>query len=62
MVFIRDQKDNSDCHYQAHVWFSNHSFQCGCFDNKKAAEKWANWLQKRIVTADMIKQMYRSGH
>jgi len=62
MVFIRDQKENSDCHFQANVWFRNHSLQCGCFDSKKAAEKWAYWLQKRIVTEDMIKQMYRHEH
>ncbi|ATX81699.1 hypothetical protein Ga0123462_0829 [Mariprofundus ferrinatatus] len=55
MVFIKDQQENKDCHYQAHVWFSNHSHQCGCFGTKKAAEQWAYWLQKKIVTGDLFK-------
>jgi len=59
MKFIKDQKDSCDCLFQAHVWFSNRSHQFACFNDKKAAESWANWLQKRIVTEEMIKAMYR---
>ncbi len=59
MVFIRDQKENSDCHYEAHVWLDNHSRQCGCFAVKADAEKWAYWLQKRIVTGDLFRAIHK---
>jgi len=62
MMYIKNQKRNCDCLYQAHVWFSNHSHQFACFSDKMAAEGWAGWLQKKIVTDDMIKAMYRGKH
>ncbi|GAV19272.1 hypothetical protein MMIC_P0205 [Mariprofundus micogutta] len=62
MKYIRDQIANEDCRYEAHVWFNNHSHQCGCFGNKKAAEHWADWLQKKIVTQDLIMGIFRPRH
>ncbi|NWF37254.1 hypothetical protein [Mariprofundus sp. KV] len=62
MLFVREQKENRSCLYQAHVWFTEHSHQCGCFTTLKAAEHWANWLQKEIVTRDLFKAIHnRSG-
>jgi len=57
MMFIKDQQDKPNCSYQAHVWFKNHSHQCACFMTKKAAELWAKVLHKRIVTADVLKEL-----
>ena len=62
MMYIKDQKNSCDCLFQAHVWFRNHSHQFACFRDKAAAESWANWLQKKIVTDDMIKAMHRGSH
>jgi len=59
MVFIKNQKENSNCQYQAHVWMENHSHQCGCFAIKAAAERWANWLQREIVTKDLFKVTHK---
>ena len=58
MLFVREQQESRDCLYQAHVWFSNHSHQCGCFTTRKAAERWAEWLQKSIVTRDLFKAIH----
>ncbi len=55
MVFIKEDNESQKCYYKAHVWFKNHSLQCGCFSQKKAAEKWAQWLEKRIITDDLFK-------
>jgi len=55
MVLIKEQKERRSCYYQAHVWLMKHSHQCGCFMTKKAAEKWAFWLEKRIVTDDIFR-------
>jgi len=60
MVFIKDQNESRDCHYQAHVWLSNHSHQCGCFAIKSAAERWAYALQKQIVTRDLFKVIHKT--
>jgi len=63
MLFVREQQENKNCLYQAHVWFNKHSHQCGCFTTRKAAEHWANWLQKVIVTRDLFKAIHkRSDH
>jgi len=60
MVFIKEQKENHNCYYKAHVWFhKNHSIQCGCFTMKEAAEKWAYWLEKRILTDDLFKATHK---
>lgn len=59
MLYIKDQKKSHDCHYQAHVWFRNHSHQCGCFSHRKAAEQWAHWLQKKIVTEDLFRALHK---
>jgi len=55
MMFIKDQKNNSRCYYQAHVWFDKHSHQCGCFAVRAAAEQWAQWLHRRMATDDLLK-------
>ena len=60
MVFIKEQKESRNCYYQAHVWFGKkHSHQCGCFVLKEAAEKWAYWLEKRILTDDLFKAIHK---
>jgi len=61
LLFIKEDKESQSCYYQAHVWFKNHSLQCGCFSNIKAAEKWANWLHKRITTDDLLKISKKQG-
>lgn len=59
MLYIRNQEQSHDCRYQAHVWFSNHSHQCGCFALRESAEKWAHWLEKKIVTEDLFRAIHR---
>lgn len=58
MLFIREQLESLNCHYQAHVWFTRRSHQCGCFATRKTAKHWADWLQQEIVTRDLFKVLY----
>jgi len=59
MIFIKDQKENCNCLYKAHVWLDKHSLQSGCFSNRESAERWADWLQRKIVAADLFRTIHR---
>jgi len=61
MVHIDEQQDKPNCLFQAHVWFSNHSHQCGCFATIAAARRWAGRLHDRIIAIDTVKAMRRTG-
>jgi len=57
MLLIKNQKDNCNCLYKAHVWLDKHSIQSGCFTTKESAEQWAEWLHRKVVTSDMFRKI-----
>ena len=59
MLFVKEQKENCDCLFKAHVWLAKHSIQSACFNNLKSAEHWADWLHKRIVNDDLFRTIHR---
>ncbi|OIO72380.1 MAG: hypothetical protein CO186_12760 [Zetaproteobacteria bacterium CG_4_9_14_3_um_filter_49_83] len=54
MIYVKDQQDECDCYFQAHVRINHHPHQWGCFASKIEAEQWAYWLQKKIITRDLF--------
>jgi len=59
MLFVKEQKENCNCLYKAHVWLEKHSIQAACFGDRVSAEFWANWLHKRIVSDDLFRAIHR---
>jgi len=59
MVFIKNQKENCNCLYKAHVWLEKHALQSGCFSNRESAEHWADWLQRKIVGDDLFRKIHK---
>ena len=59
MLFVKEQKEQCNCLYKAHVWLKKHSIQSACFGDRESAEQWANWLQRRIVSDDLFRGFRR---
>ena len=59
MLFVKEQKEQCNCLYKAHVWLKKHSIQSACFGDRESAEHWANWLQRRIVSDDLFRAFHR---
>ena len=55
MITISEVDEHGVRYYQAEVRSKKHSLQSARFTDRERAEEWANWLDKRIDTDEMLK-------
>jgi len=55
MITISEIKEDGILSYLAEVRSRKHTLQAAVFSDRNKAERWAEWLEKRIGTDEMLK-------